>query len=196
MSNVISEILEQKRHSARIGGGQKRIDVQHSKGKLTARERIETLLDPNSFEEYGMFVEHFQEYQVYWTGEYGKTYFLQCESPYDAPNQAAYMSEGGTRPGYAAYKVADAVNNHEAFAFSIYDVLNNEIQIESSVEVPDKQGIKLHNICNNSLSSPPNRGFKFVINNIQKSTYNTHRDNRPYVVEFVGKGNPTKPPAP
>lgn len=58
MSNVISEILEQKRHSARIGGGQKRIDVQHSKGKLTARERIETLLDPNSFEEYGMFVEH------------------------------------------------------------------------------------------------------------------------------------------
>ncbi len=138
---------------------------------------------------YGMFVEHFQEYQVYWTGEFGRTYFFQCESPYDAPNQAAYMSEGGTRAGYAAYKIADHVNHHEASAFGIYDVLHNEIRIESSVEVPDKKGIHLFNICNNSLSSPPNRGYSFVINGIQKSTYNTYRDNRTYVVEFVGKGS-------
>ena len=51
-------ILEQKQQAARIGGGWKRIDVQHKKGKLTARERIEVLLDPDSFEESGMFVEH------------------------------------------------------------------------------------------------------------------------------------------
>ena len=51
-------ILEQKRNDARMGGGAKRIDVQHKKGKLTARERIEVLLDPDSFEETGMFVEH------------------------------------------------------------------------------------------------------------------------------------------
>ena len=54
---TIHEILEQKRQAARIGGGQEKIDVQHSKGKLTARERIEVLLDPDSFEESGMFVE-------------------------------------------------------------------------------------------------------------------------------------------
>jgi hypothetical protein len=136
---------------------------------------------------YGMFVEHFQEYQVLWTGDFGRTFFLQCETPYDAPNQAAYMSENGQRDGYAAYKVTDKVNHHEAFAFGIYDVLTNEIRIESSVEVPDKQGILLHNICNNSLSSPPNRGIGYVINNIQKSTYNTHRDNRTFVVEFKGE---------
>jgi len=41
-----------------MGGGQKKIDLQHSKGKLTARERIEVLLDPDSFEEYGLYVEH------------------------------------------------------------------------------------------------------------------------------------------
>ena len=41
--------LEQKRAAARLGGGQKRIDAQHSKGKLTARERIEVLLDPDTF---------------------------------------------------------------------------------------------------------------------------------------------------
>ena len=54
----ILEQLEQKRAAARLGGGQKRIDAQHGKGKLTARERIEVLLDAGSFEEWDMFVEH------------------------------------------------------------------------------------------------------------------------------------------
>jgi propionyl-CoA carboxylase beta chain len=50
--------LEDKRHAARQGGGQRRIEAQHAKGKLTARERIDLLLDPDSFEEWDMFVEH------------------------------------------------------------------------------------------------------------------------------------------
>lgn len=133
---------------------------------------------------YGLFNEHFQEYQTLWNGEHGRTYFFQCESPYDAPDQASYMSENGTRPGYAAYKVADHVNHHFATAFGIYDVLVREIRIENSVEVPEKDTIKLRHICNNSLSSPPNRGFGFVVNGRTKSTYNTFRDNRTYVVDF------------
>jgi propionyl-CoA carboxylase beta chain len=54
----IVKTLERKREEARTGGGIKRIEGQHGKGKLTARERIEVLLDPGSFEEYDMFVEH------------------------------------------------------------------------------------------------------------------------------------------
>ena len=54
----ILEELEEKRRLARLGGGQKRIDAQHAKGKLTARERLDLLLDDNSFEEWDMFVEH------------------------------------------------------------------------------------------------------------------------------------------
>jgi propionyl-CoA carboxylase beta chain len=50
--------LEEKRAAARLGGGQRRIDAQHAKGKLTARERIDLLLDEGSFEEWDMFVEH------------------------------------------------------------------------------------------------------------------------------------------
>ena len=57
MKDII-DALEDKRGHARLGGGQKRIDAQHSRGKLTARERVELLLDEGSFEEYGMFVEH------------------------------------------------------------------------------------------------------------------------------------------
>ena len=54
----ILEALEQRRENARLGGGQARIDAQHKRGKLTARERIELLLDHGSFEEYDMFVQH------------------------------------------------------------------------------------------------------------------------------------------
>ncbi|MGL5116422.1 MAG: acyl-CoA carboxylase subunit beta [Beijerinckiaceae bacterium] len=50
--------LEQRRADARLGGGEKRIAAQHAKGKLTARERIELLMDKGSFEEFDMFVEH------------------------------------------------------------------------------------------------------------------------------------------
>jgi propionyl-CoA carboxylase beta chain len=57
MQDIIEQ-LEQKRAAARLGGGQKRIDAQHAKGKLTARERIEVLLDEGTFEEWDMFVEH------------------------------------------------------------------------------------------------------------------------------------------
>lgn len=54
----ILEQLEARRTDARAGGGEKRVAAQHSKGKLTARERIELLLDEGSFEEYDMFVAH------------------------------------------------------------------------------------------------------------------------------------------
>lgn len=57
MLPVIAQ-LEEKRAAARLGGGQARIDAQHKKGRLTARERLEVLLDPGSFEEYDMYVEH------------------------------------------------------------------------------------------------------------------------------------------
>lgn len=57
MHDIIRQ-LDDKRAAARLGGGQKRIDAQHAKGKLTARERIELLLDPGTFEEWDMFVEH------------------------------------------------------------------------------------------------------------------------------------------
>ena len=57
MENVIKE-LEKRRAEARLGGGEARIAAQHAKGKLTARERIDVLLDEGSFEEYDMFVTH------------------------------------------------------------------------------------------------------------------------------------------
>ncbi|MCA6320680.1 MAG: methylmalonyl-CoA carboxyltransferase, partial [Phenylobacterium sp.] len=57
MKEILEE-LERRRSEARAGGGGRRIDAQHAKGKLTARERLDLLLDEGSFEEFDMFVEH------------------------------------------------------------------------------------------------------------------------------------------
>ena len=57
MKDILSE-LQDRREDARLGGGQRRIEAQHARGKLTARERIELLLDEGSFEEFDMFVSH------------------------------------------------------------------------------------------------------------------------------------------
>ena len=57
MTQILEE-LERRRGQARLGGGQKRIDAQHARGKLTARDRIEAFLDEGSFEEFDMFVQH------------------------------------------------------------------------------------------------------------------------------------------
>ncbi len=58
MATGALETLEARRDAARMGGGQRRIDAQHAKGRLTARERLDVLLDEGSFEELDMFVEH------------------------------------------------------------------------------------------------------------------------------------------
>jgi propionyl-CoA carboxylase beta chain len=54
----ILDQLEARRAGARLGGGRGRVEAQHAKGKLTARERLEVLLDEGSFEEFDMFVSH------------------------------------------------------------------------------------------------------------------------------------------
>src|SRR3984957_11107868 len=61
LSRAMSDILrrlDEERGAAGAGGGARCIEAQHAKGKLTARERLELLLDPGSFEEWDMFVEH------------------------------------------------------------------------------------------------------------------------------------------
>ena len=57
MQDILNQ-LQERRDVARLGGGERRIEAQHKRGKLTARERIDLLLDEGSFEEFDMFVEH------------------------------------------------------------------------------------------------------------------------------------------
>jgi hypothetical protein len=95
---------------------------------------------------YGLFVEHYQMYQLIWNGENGKTIFFQNEMPYDPPDQAAWSHDGVN--GYAAYKVADSVKTHEAWGMGSYCFFNvgPSIHAARGFEVPDTSGVKLHDI--------------------------------------------------
>jgi hypothetical protein len=100
---------------------------------------------------YGLFVEHYQQYQTIWNGDGGRTYFYQNEMPYDPPNQAAYMN-GGTQ-GWAAYKVADSVTTHEAWGLGSYCFFNTNPSVVNAraFEVPVKSGVRFHDMVTVSL---------------------------------------------
>ncbi|MGV9887975.1 discoidin domain-containing protein [Streptomyces sp. NPDC003395] len=99
----------------------------------------------------GLFVEHFNKYDVYWSGERGRTIFFQNEKAYDAPNAAAITHDGIV--GYAAYKVADTVNTHEAWGLGSYCNYTADPSIVQAhgFQVPVKSGIKLHDLLVISL---------------------------------------------
>jgi hypothetical protein len=101
----------------------------------------------------GFFVEHFQQYNVVWNGENGKTIMFQNELPYDPPNQAAYQHDGLL--GWAAYKVADHVKTHEGWGLGSYCYFNVDPSIHNShaFEVPVTPGVKLHNILALSINA-------------------------------------------
>jgi hypothetical protein len=110
-----------------------------------------------------LFVEHYQNYQVQWNGNGGRTIFFQNEIPYDVPDQATWRT--GTN-GYAAYKVADSVTTHEAWglgSYCFFDV-NPTLNLSHSFEVPNKPGVRFHGLLSVSL------GGKGTITNVINTT--------------------------
>ena len=101
----------------------------------------------------GLFVEHFQKYNVIWNGEGGKTIFFQNELPYDAPNQAAWQHDGVL--GWAAYKIADSVKTHELWGGGSYIYTNIDPSIHASrgFEVPITPGVRLHDLLTVELGA-------------------------------------------
>ncbi|GAA3206638.1 discoidin domain-containing protein [Actinocorallia longicatena] len=99
----------------------------------------------------GLFVEHYNKYNVVWNGERGRTIFFQNEIAYDVPNAAAITHDGIV--GYAAYKVADSVNTHEAWGLGSYCNFTADPSIVQAhgFQVPVKTGIKLHDFLVISL---------------------------------------------
>lgn len=84
---------------------------------------------------YGLFCEHFHEYQTLWSGNSGKVYFYQSEMPYDPPTAEAFKH--GTTNGYASYKVSDGVQSHEAWALGIYCVFfKAPVVVDQAIETP------------------------------------------------------------
>lgn len=100
---------------------------------------------------YGLFVEHFHDYQTLWNGENGQVYFYQSEAPYDVPDQAQWMN--GPVNGFASYKVADHVTRHQAVGMGVYCFFNVNpgIKLNSAVEAPAGPDIHFSHITSVSL---------------------------------------------
>jgi len=100
---------------------------------------------------YGLFVEHFQKYEVIWNGNNGRDIFFQNEMPYDPPNQAAWMN--GSLNGYAAYKVANNVTSHQAWGVGSYCYFNVDPTVNAyhAFEVPNTAGVTFHDLLTVSL---------------------------------------------
>ncbi|GAB2587964.1 coagulation factor 5/8 type [Paractinoplanes abujensis] len=99
----------------------------------------------------GLFVEHYQKYEVIWNGNRGKTIFFQNEKPYDVPNQAAWIGPRGN--GYAAYKVADNVTDHQLWGGGSYAYfnVNPSVRVDRAFEVPNRSGVQLRSVLTVSL---------------------------------------------
>jgi hypothetical protein len=112
---------------------------------------------------YGLFVEHYQKYEVIWNGNGGRTVFLQNEMPYDPPSQSAWR--GDSSDGYAAYKVANSVTSHEAWGLGSYCYFNVNPSIVAArgFEVPNNSGVRFHDLLTVSLGG--NGTITHVINN-------------------------------
>ena len=121
---------------------------------------------------YGLFVEHYQQYQTIWNGNGGRTYFYQNEMPYDPPNQAAYMN--GSTQGWAAYKVGASVTSHEAWGLGSYCFFNVNPSVVNAraFEVPVTSGVKFHDMITVSLGG--NGTITHIINNTGATVNSGH----------------------
>ena len=117
---------------------------------------------------YGLFVEHFQEYQTIWNGNGGKCYFYQSEMPYDAPDQKSYKSSSG-KNGWASFKVADDVKEFEATGLGIYCYNRDaDVKIASAMEVPAAPKVKINNVCTVKLNGQGE--ITHIVNNLGERT--------------------------
>lgn len=120
---------------------------------------------------YGLFNEHFQGYQTLWNGERGRTYFYQSEIPYSPPSLEVWNDSG--KAGFASYKVADHVKQHQAWGLGIYSffrgepTVSNNVRLENAMEVPAASGVSILHIA---TFAGLNGGINHMINGLGPTT--------------------------
>ena len=114
-----------------------RADHGNGVGWTTNTADTGVIVNGDNVTAYGLFVEHFQKYEVIWNGNHGSDVFFQNEMPYDVPSQAAWMEAPGV-DGYAAFKIADSVTSFAGYGMGSYSFFNQHVNIyaERAFEVP------------------------------------------------------------
>jgi hypothetical protein len=105
------------------------------------------VVNGDNVDAYGLFVEHYQKFEVVWNGENGEDVFFQNELPYDPPSQAAWMS-APTTDGYAAFLVSPKVKTFQGYGMGSYSFFDQGIPIMAaqSFQAPRTPGVQFHDL--------------------------------------------------
>jgi hypothetical protein len=132
------------------------------------------IVNGNKVTIYGLFNEHFQEYQTIWNGENGRVYFYQSEMPYDPPSVEAWKH--GNTFGYASYKVSAHVKSHQAWGIGIYNVFfDAPIIVDQAIETPPAIEKDIHHIVIFWLNGNQESVVKSVMNGKGEGVNISHR---------------------
>jgi hypothetical protein len=144
------------------------------------------LVTGNNVTAYGLFVEHYQKYEVIWTGNDGTDIFLQNEMPYDPPSQAAWMEAPGV-DGWAAFKVTNNVTSFNGYGMGSYSFFDQGVDIfaANAFEVPTTlPKSSMNDLLTIFLSTAGSGGILNVINNTGGSSTIANPDTPVTVVSY------------
>ena len=144
------------------------------------------IVNGNNVTAYGLFVEHYQQYEVIWNGNGGTDIFFQNEMPYDPPSQAAWMEAPGV-DGWAAFKVASTVTSFHGYGMGSYSFFNQGVNIfaANAFEVPATLPAgSLHDLLTIFLSTAGSGGILNVVNGTGGSSTIANPDTPVTVVSY------------
>jgi hypothetical protein len=127
---------------------------------------------------YGLFVEHYQKFEVIWNGSNGTDVFFQNEMPYDPPSQSAWMS-GPTTDGYPAFLVSPDVTTFQGYGMGSYSFFNQGVPIYATqaFQAPTRPGVQFHDLLTVFLDpSHGSGGILSVINGVGGSSTAANAD--------------------
>jgi hypothetical protein len=163
-----------------------RADHGNGVGWTTNTANTGLIVNGDNVTAYGLFVEHYQKYEVIWNGDHGTDIFFQNEMPYDPPSQSAWM-EAPAVNGWAAFKVGSEVNSFHGYGMGSYSFFNQGVNIfaANAFEVSgDLPAGSLHDLLTIFLSKAGFGGIQNVVNNIGGSSTIANPDTPVTVVNY------------
>jgi hypothetical protein len=163
-----------------------RADHGNGVGWATNTANTGLVVNGDNVTAYGLFVEHYQKYEVIWNGDHGTDVFFQNEMPYDPPSQAAWMEAPGVN-GWAAFKVGSEVNSFHGYGMGSYSFFNQGVNIfaanafEVRGELPAGS---LHDLLTIFLSTAGFGGIQNVVNGTGGSSTIANPDTPVTVVNY------------
>jgi hypothetical protein len=141
-----------------------RADHGNDVGWTTNTADTGVIVNGDNVKAYGLFVEHFQKFEVIWNGRDGEDVFFQNEMPYDPPSQSAWMSSP-TTDGYAAFLVTPHGQGFQGYGMGSYSFFNQGVPVFATQAFQSPaSGVQFHNIFTLFLNKTASGGINSVIN--------------------------------